>query len=195
EALALSPDERALIVAFQSPLALPDREAHAKGRNLRIWRLDAGSGRLLAEYVYRLDPPRSFKRDLALGRLEAGDIKVSEAIALGGDRYLILERASESTKFYRVELLPGHEVPADFRDPGRRPTLEQLDEAGLAAAGIRPLAKTLLLDTDDAPEICGDLEGAVLVSPRDLILVNDNDFGVDGKETQFWRVTFDEDLI
>lgn len=195
EALALTPDEQSLFVAFQSPLAHPDRAAHKSGRNVRLWRLDAATGRVLAEYVYLLEPPRSFRRDLALGRLGPDDIKVSEAIALGENRLLILERGSASAKFYRIDLLPEHEVPAAYLDRGRRPTLEQLDEAGLAAAGIWPLTKTLILDTDDAPEICGDLEGAVLVSPRALILVNDNDFGVDGVETQFWRVTFDEDLI
>lgn len=194
EALALSPDERSLYVAFQSPLAFPDRAAHETSRNVRLWRLDAASGRIIAEYVYRLDPPQSFRRDLALGRLEPGDIKIGEALTLGENSLLILERGSASTKFHRVDLSPGYEVPALFLDPQRRPTLEQLDEDGLAAAGIRPLVKTLVFDTDDAPEICGDLEGAVLLSPRDLLLVNDNDFGVDGVETQFWRVTFDEDM-
>ena len=29
----------------------------------------------------------------------------------------------------------------------------------------------------------------------EMLLVNDNDFGVDGVSTEFWRVTFEEDVI
>jgi hypothetical protein len=68
------------------------------------------------------------------------------------------------------------------------------DERWLFLVFQSPLAKTLVLDSDEAPEICGDLEGAVLLSPRELLLVNDNDFGVEGVGTEFWRVTFDRDV-
>jgi hypothetical protein len=93
-----------------------------------------------------------------------------------------------------VDLLPENIVPAEYRDPETRPTLEQMDDGAFESAGILAVAKTLLLDTDLAPEICGDLEGALLFSPRELLLVNDNDFGVEGVETQFWLVTFDEPI-
>jgi hypothetical protein len=113
---------------------------------------------------------------------------------LGEDRLLVLERASASTKFYTVELTPEWVVPSEYADPGTRPTLEQMDDEALSSAGISPLAKTLVLDTELTPEICGDLEGAILLSPREMLLVNDNDFGVEGVETEFWLVTFDEPL-
>jgi len=191
EALALSPDEQCLYVIFQSPLAFPDRAAHERSRNVRIWKLDAASGMLDSEYLYRLDLPSEFRRDLALGAVDGTDVKVSEAIMLGEDRLLLLERASASTKFHAVELLPERAVPRKYADPETRPTLEQMDEEALKSAGIVALTKTLVLDTDLAPEICGDLEGAILLSPREMLLVNDNDFGVEGVETQFWLVTFD----
>lgn len=194
EALAVSPDERSLYVAFQSPLAHPDRAAHERSNHVRIWKLDASSGEIRAEFIYPLDPPSAFKRDLEVGPIEPWDIKVSEALILGTDRLLVLERGSASTKFYSVDLLPQFAVPAAFRELSTRPTIEQMNEDELVAAGIVPLTKTLVFDTDDAPEICADLEGAVLLSPRELLLVNDNDFGVDGVGTEFWRVTFDEDV-
>jgi hypothetical protein len=34
-----------------------------------------------------------------------------------------------------------------------------------------------------------------LLSPSELILVNDNDFGVEGAETSFWRVSFDQPIL
>ena len=194
EALALSPDERELIIAFQSPLAHPDRSAHERSRHVRIWRLDASTAALIAEYLYPLDPPSAFERDLEQGEVEPADIKVSEAFRAGQERLVLLERVSASTKFYAVELRREHEVPAIFSDPATRPTIEQMDEDALRAAGIVPLPKTLLLDTDEAEEICGDLEGAIPLSASEMLLVNDNDFGVEGVETQFWRVSFDRPI-
>ena len=194
EALALSSDEQSLFIVFQSPLAHPDRAAHERGRHVRIWRLDAATGALLAEYLYPLDPPSAFARDLAQGEVEASDIKVSEAFMLDDERMVLLERVSASTKFYAVELSPDRAVPTRYSDPATRPTIEQMDGNELGAAGIAPLEKRLIFDSDRAPEICGDLEGAILLSPNQILLVNDNDFGVEGVETQFWRVTFDEPI-
>jgi hypothetical protein len=34
-----------------------------------------------------------------------------------------------------------------------------------------------------------------ILSPTELLLVTDNDFGVEGAETSFWRVTFEESLL
>ncbi len=51
----------------------------------------------------------------------------------------------------------------------------------LAAAGVQPLRKTLVFSTDDAPRIDRDLEGMALLSPRELLLVNDNDFGIEAR--------------
>ena len=194
EAIALSSDERRLLLAFQSPLAHPDRDAHETSRNVRIWRIDARTGALDAEWAYRLEPAAAFRRDMAEGDFEQKDVKVSEMVMLGGDAVLILERGSKSTKLYRVELVPELATPLSLRDPATRPTLEQMDDAALAAAGVAPLPKTLILDTDDVPELPADLEGAVVLSPTELLLVNDNDFGVEGVETEFWRVTFDAPL-
>jgi hypothetical protein len=52
------------------------------------------------------------------------------------------------------------------------------------------LTKTLVLSTDDWPQIDADLEGMALLSDRDLLLSTDNDFGVEGRETAFYRVSF-----
>ena len=195
EAIALSPDQLWLYVVFQSPLAHPDRAAHAASRNVRVWKIDANTGAFAAEYVYRLEKPEAFKRDGASGRVQRSDVKVSEGMMLGDTALILLERVSASTKLYRVDLTSEYEVPAEYRYLSTRPTIEQMDGKAFAVAAIRSLDKILVFDSDAAPEICADLEGMILLSPRALLLVNDNDFGVEGVETQFWRVTFDSDLI
>jgi hypothetical protein len=34
-----------------------------------------------------------------------------------------------------------------------------------------------------------------VLSPTELLLVNDNDFGVEDAETQFWKIVFSEPVL
>jgi hypothetical protein len=171
EGLALSPDERSLYVAMQSSL-----QGDADPRCILLWRLDSGTGALLQEYRYPFDEPRSFLRDRALGPVDWPDLKVCELAAVDAQRLLVLERGSATSRLYIVSL----PLPA---------------AAAQSAGGPAPLlVKSLLLDTDEHPEIGVDLEGMALLSPRTVLLVNDNDFGVAGVKTQFWQVDFSADV-
>lgn len=160
EALALSPDEARLHVILQSPLAA-ENEIDPEGRgHARLWTLDARTGAPLAEHFYPFDAPDTFRRDARAGPVGPEDLKISEAVSLGDDQLLVLERISRTSKLYRVAL------------------------------DARVLVKTLVLSTDDWPQIDADLEGVALLSDRELLLSTDNDFGVDGRETAFFRVAF-----
>ena len=187
EAIALSPDGAWLYLAFQSPLAHPDEQAHKQARHVRIWKLDAMTGAVAAQFLYPLDPPESFRRDCEKGAFGRSDIKISEIVAEAGDRLLVLERGSETTRIYRVMLDPALATDPSHLDVATRPTIEEMSGAG---ADLLELPKHLLLDTDDMPEMAADLEGMAILSPTELLLVTDNDFGVEGAETSFWRVTF-----
>ena len=193
EAIALSPDENALWVAFQSPLAHPDEEAHRGARHVRIWRLDASSGDVARQFLYPLDPPETFLRDTARGQVEWGDLKVCEIVAAGPDHLLVLERASQTSKIYRIRPSDGDAVAPRHLDAATRPTIEEMSEEG--SLDQPALAKTLLFSSDEAPEVAADLEGMVLLAPDTLLLVSDNDFGVGGAETSFWRLRFDAPVV
>ena len=192
EAIALSPDGRCLFLAFQSPLAHPDERAHEQARHVRLWRLDARAGEVEAQYLYPLDPPETFARDLAKGRFERSDLKVSELCFAGADSLLVLERGSETTKIYRVEPDADSELPPRHLEESTRPTVEELSAGDI---GLPVLAKRLLFSSDDSPEVGADLEGMAVLSPTELLLASDNDFGVEGAETGFWRVRFDQPLL
>lgn len=172
EGLAISPDETRLYVALQSALEASDEPPD----QVRIWTLDAATGGLLAEHAFRFDPPAAFLRDAEAGPVEIADLKICDAVCIGPDRLLVLERISRSAKLYLVSVAGGaRTAPAP---PG----------------ALAPLAKTLLFSTDDHREVAPDLEGLVMLSERELLLVTDNDFGVDGAATAFYRVTFDAPL-
>jgi len=89
------------------------------------------------------------------------DLKASELLVIGPDRLLVLERVTRSARLYRVDLAEG-----------------------------RPLAKTLVFSTDHHPEVGQDLEGVCRLSDRELLIATDNDFGVLGAETRFYRLRF-----
>lgn len=187
EGLALSPDGKQLHLAFQSPLAHPDERAHRQARHVRIWTLTTDTGAVEAQYLYPLDAPESFVRD---ERAKWRDIKISEIFSLADNALLVLERVSATTKIYRVALTAP--LPSEYLDAATRPTLEELSAGDL---NLPVLAKTLVLDTGDVLEIGADLEGMVVLSPHDLLLVNDNDFGCEGVSTGFWRVHFDHAIF
>jgi hypothetical protein len=188
EALAISADERWLYIVFQSPLAHPNVAAFENARHVRIWKLDLTTGAVAAQYLYPLDEPESFQRDAKAGDVDRSDIKVSEATCVGKGRLLILERISRTTKIYSVDLKAGSIISTAHMNLRTRPTLEQLSATDAFPNNVPVLAKTLVLNSDDAPELDRDLEGMVVLSPNELLLVNDNDFSVEGARTRFWRI-------
>jgi hypothetical protein len=128
-----------------------------------IWKLDARDGALISAHAYPFDAPETFSADAAAGEAHADALKVCELVCVGPDRLLVLERIRLSARIYRV----------DLAEPG-------------------PLAKTLLFSTNHHPWMAPDLEGVTTLSDRELLLATDNDFGTEGAETRFYRVTFAE---
>ena len=187
EAVAVSPDERWLYLVFQSPLAHPGVAAFENARHVRIWKLDARTGAMVGQFIYPLDAPATFLRDQKAGNVELSDVKVSEIAVIGPDRLLVLERISRTTKIYQVDLRPRFAVSAMHMNARTRPTIEQLSAAETSDK-FPVLAKALVLTTDDAPEMDRDLEGLVMLSPNEILLVTDNDFSIEGARTRFWRV-------
>ena len=192
EAIALSDDGARLHLAFQSPLAHPDQQAHAAAAHVRLWTIDTSAGVLLAQYLYPLDEPTSFRRDSAKEPVQRSDIKVSELLCVGANRLLVLERGSETTKLYLVELDPTCVLTDEHAVAETRPTVEELSAGG--SLDLPVLAKRLLLSTDEHPEVSADLEGMVMLDERTLLLVNDNDFGIEDVGTAFWRIELPQPL-
>jgi hypothetical protein len=188
EGVAISPAEERLYVGFQSPLAHPDKDAFEAARHVRLWELDT-DGRLVGQYLYPFDDPHSFLRDSEKGKLGWKDLKICELTAIGERTLLVLERSSETCKIYRVELSDELRTPAVHLDIDTRPTVEELS-ASEGPFELPIVAKQLLFTSDEHREVAADIEGMTLLSDRSLLLVSDNDFGVEEKETRFFRLVF-----
>lgn len=98
EALCASPDGRWLYLGFQSALA---GEAET---GVPIWKLDAGNGALVGEWLYPFDAALSFRRDAVRRAVGLGDLKICEFAWAGEDTLVVLERIAHTTKIYRVAL-------------------------------------------------------------------------------------------
>lgn len=190
ESIAISPDEQYLYTVIQSPLANPDKDAYKSSRNARLLKVDRASGSVVGEWVYRLDTPDTFPEDAST---KQNDVKLSEMVALDSDRLIVLERIAKQTKLYLVNLASGTNIlGSQWDDIATSPSLEQTGD--LASAGIQALAKRMVLDS--AVDLPGQLpekvEGiALLKSQRALILINDNDFGIEGATTSIAKIKFD----
>ena len=169
EAVALR--DGILYAFIQSPIDNPDggKDNSSKAATLvRILAFDTTAKAAVGEYFYRLDG--------------AGVDKIGDAVVMPDGTFLVLERddatgAAARKLVYHIDLdaatnFLGYELPLG---------VELQSDAGLAALGITPAAKTLVVDlgaigydTVDKPE------GLALIDENTLAVINDNDFGAGG---------------
>ncbi len=179
EGIAISPDERFIYFIMQNPLANPDSAAYRQARNARIFKIERATMQVAGEYVYTLDDPQSFRRDPSRAQ---NDPRISELMAVGLDRLVVLERTEQTTKLHEIDLGSATNIAGSrWDDIATSPSLEQTD---LSAAAIAPVTKTLRFDTADFPKIIGKTEGMTLLGDGSAVLINDDDFGITGQRTQ-----------
>jgi len=185
ESLAISPDEAFLYFLMQNALANPDAKAYQSSRNCRLFKLERATGKLVGEYVYQLDDPRSFALDPSDKQSEP---RISELTTLGPDRLLVIERTEVQTKLYEIRLdLATNILGGKWDDITTMPSLEQENDA--AAIEIVPVGKTLWFDqASDFKDAPAKIEGMAFLGDGTLALINDNDFGIRGDETKILLV-------
>lgn len=194
ESVAGAPDDSMLYFALQSPLANPDKAAYKGSRLVRLFKFDPATNAVVGEFAYQIDTPDMFGADSAKGPKKQNDVKVSEIVGLGTDKLLVLERISKTTKLYMVDLAGATPVPAAFDDVATAPSLEQLGEGDLAAAGVVPVTKTLIFNSDDHKGMATKIEGVALLDATHLLMINDNDFAIEGDREEAVVVTLDKPL-
>jgi hypothetical protein len=200
EGLALSPDATRLYVILQSPLDHPATKAGRQTGNVRLLVADAASGSPVAEHVYRLGDPADPRWATAGAPLEDGKLCCLAPLADGA--LAVLEQDDTGLlRLYRADPRAATDTLSRTRG-GERPALETI--ADLAAAGIAPLAKTLIADlTPLVPRLRQDvfgeeaagrggptlkIEGLAVLDAGRVLFVNDNDFAVpEGTGTQAAR--------
>jgi hypothetical protein len=195
EGLAVSPDEKFLYVMMQSPLANPDIEAFNGSRNVRIWKIERQTGQIAGQYLYQFDEARTFRFDNDGRERARNEVTASEIVAVSENKLLVLEKIDKTSRFYLVMLDEANRVPAEFDLAEMAPSLEMLEGEALTLRGLVPLPKTLVLDSDTVTGLPAKIEGVAVMAPDELIVINDNDFGIDGVRTQMFRITLPQPVL
>ena len=179
EGLALSNDEKTLYVVLQSPLLNPDKTTGDASRNTRLIVFDVQSEKVTAEYAYRFDIAKEFDPN---PKTTPEEMKLSALVFLNPANLLVLERTDLVAKLYSVDLGKATNIlNSKWGDPKTTPSFEALNDP--AAAELRVLPKSLVLDLKQFKEMPEKIEGVVLLDRNTIAVCNDNDF--DSEESKY----------
>ncbi|MCA0422148.1 MAG: esterase-like activity of phytase family protein [Proteobacteria bacterium] len=194
EGIAVSADEKTLFVAMQSPLVNPTLAEYRTSPFVRLYGIDRQSGQVTHRYLYPLDAPDAFQGEHGITTRppRQSDVRLMEVVMLENGTLLCLERLKNLSRIYRVSLADAVEYPKALDDPAVQPALEK----GVAElSGVVPLRKTLLFESDPSRGPVGRLTGMAVLSDREIVVVGNNDFGIDGSRTQMFRLTFPASIL
>ncbi|MFD0765971.1 esterase-like activity of phytase family protein [Mucilaginibacter lutimaris] len=181
EGLTITPDGKTLVGIMQSPMYNPTKAAVANSVVLRILTYEIASGKT-KQYAYTME-------DKAL-------TGCSEILAVSATTFLIIERdglyggaptnPATFKKIFKIDISNATDISDDANSANGKlyggKTVEELnDAAGLQAAGIKPVTKTLAVDLlKDLPKVYphDKAEGITLLKENILVISNDDDFGV-----------------
>lgn len=185
ESMTMSPDEKFLYFIVQNPLANPNAKAYQQAKNTRLFKYDPATNKVVGQFVYQLDDPQTFALDPSDRQ---NDPRISELAALGGDRFLVLERTDGTTKLHEISLAGATDIAgAKWDDVATSPSLEQQND--LTKLSVVPVKKTLRFDTArDFKQALGKIESIAFLGDGTMVLINDNDFAIKGEETQILLV-------
>ena len=171
EGIAYTPNGKIFSI-IQSPMDNPNTTTGNASRVHRLVELDPATGQMRT-FVYLHDP--------VLGEIRSRDWKIGDMVAVNNEEFLVVEHAERNgwnaKNVYKFSI--ANATPVTGNDFGGN-TLEQLNEAGLAANGIVPVQKELFADLlelgwerqHDKPE------GLTILNDSTFAVINDNDFGI-----------------
>lgn len=190
EAIAYDYDEDVIYAFIQSPIDNPNSATvRNKSDVIRIIGIDRATGNPVKEFVYLLE--RNRDAGVGVSRVD----KIGDAVYAGNGVFYVLERDSSDPtldntgKKYVYEIrtegatnILGTALATKTTSSGSTDkTLEMMTADDLATAGIAPVYKTKVVNLPSAGYLPSDkAEGLALLPNGDLVVVNDNDFGLAG---------------
>jgi hypothetical protein len=166
--------EGILYAVLQRPLNNPNRAAADANGNVRIIAIDLNALLhstpvvLVRQYLYRIP-------------VVPNNVTLSDLFSTGPGKLLVPERATDT--LFEADLTAATDITPLENAAGRlisdpTKTLEQLNTAGLAALGIVPVSKTIVIDHLTAIDPLLEKVEGVCVVGNNIVLTHDNDFNV-----------------
>ena len=201
--LALSPDEHFLYLAIKGhppEVVAGETQTRPGAPYARLIKFDLQSLSTVEQYPYRLDPPESFRQDHARRPRSQADVRMAELIALPGGRLMAVERVWKSAHISIVDPAGARLIGPVFDLSDTEPSFEVMSDGQFDETGMEPVAKTMILDTDmmedtEHAKIPDRIEGVALMSDRQLAIITDNAYGIEGERTRMFRLTFPDAIL
>lgn len=196
ESLAVAPSGTHLYAILQSPLG--DEKADGlkktvviRGLKMRIERASRNAVTLAYDSQFALEASSPAAWTAATKPVKPTKIKLSAAAAIADDAFVLLEHAEGQVLLYRIDVTP-NTTSLDATSFADNTELERLTggTARVSDFGVTPASKRLLWNSAAAPGWAGveQQEGIAVEQDGRLLLVSDNDFGIEDGTTVVTRL-------
>lgn len=199
EGIACTPNGK-VYALLQAPIYNPDKASGEASRLQRILEIDPKTN-ATRMFVYEHEAPT--------GNIKNKDWSIGDMAAINDYEFLVLEHAAKKDEnvkmIFKIDI--SRATPIAHEDFNGK-TLEQLETAeNCIANGIMPVQKTLYMDllAHDWDPAHKKPEGITVVNDSTIVVINDNDFGVDspkadgnliltGKNTVLYQFTVPREM-
>jgi hypothetical protein len=179
ENLALSGDGRFTYAILQGPMGDAKDERYTESRIIRALKLDVSrplDAKVVGEYLVQASPAGDYS-----AKQKQAKISWNDADWIAPDRLLVIERGKNQVKLLLVDLRHATNI-LNRNDEGSL-VFEKVT-TDLANMGVQPARASEVFSTRDVQGIGSDkIEGIAVLSPNEIALSNDNDFGLGDNET------------
>jgi hypothetical protein len=168
EALALAPDGRTAYVMLQSPLGA---EAGAQLKQaLRLDLSDPLNARVTGHFLMPLSRATNYS-----AKVKQAGVKLNDAEWLAPDQLLVLEQAGNKARL----LVADFRVAGDLQNqPVANPAVPEAAGDDLSTLPVAPATVEVWATISGLTKEVTKLEGLAILSPTEVALANDNDFGL-----------------
>jgi alkaline phosphatase len=194
ENLALSADGKFAYALLQAPMGSVKDPRYADSRVIRVVKLDLSdplNAKVVGEYLALTSPAKEYSE-----KLKQDKISWSDADWVAPDKLLIIERGKGLVKLMLLDFSGASNILE--RDDASSLVFEDAT-CDLAKLGVKPAQAQEIVSTRDLSGIASDkIEGLVIVSPTEIALSNDNDFGIGenktGEPSMIWLIRLAQPL-
>ena len=194
ESLALSPDGRIAYALLQSPVGDVTDERYKNCRIVRVVRLDLTdplNANVTGLFLIRLSDASDYGKTQ-----KQENVKLNDAVWLAPDKLLLLETGKNSARLIIGDFSQATNL---LGTPNENSLAIEATGDDPAKLGVKPASQELWVSTEGLQGLSHKLEGLEVLSPTEVAVSNDNDFGLGdndkGEPSAVWILRFSRPLL